>query len=452
MVLSKKTEGQYRALLKLQEWSVLIYALAVFLPITISWIALIVLAAAFCSVLACECWRADQLELPHFPPSLKLIKEAPLNLPILIFAVLTFVEGTICGGIKEGFASLFSLRALIIYPLAYQAFRRDGQLLQRACFTLLLVGGLAGIWGAIQQLFAFHPFEKYQYLQASGFMGKPMAYAGQMQIVASLAVGLLISSAYRLLNNQWQKSTWSFGAVTAANLAGIFFASERSGWLGMLVSLLTMSCLVSRKVFLRLSAALIILLSLAWFAVPVVQKRIIPLITNVQSDVSVQARLKVWKVAIDLWKSHPIVGVGPRNFPQLDIPEAVVPGESSYLVHAHSNYLHVLATMGATGLMAFLYLQFSILLVAFRNWRACGNKTIDGAVALGALGGIVSLAVAGLFEYNFGTGHVRLMSWFVLAMLCKRQPLREIEGLPQDGQAQLPEKEQSLQNNQQLLP
>lgn len=393
---------------------VLVYAVAVYLPITYAWIVLIVGMVVFGLRIGLE--LAAKHSFVHCPAILA-VRQAPMSVPLLVYTLVVLLTGAMNGGLKEGWASVVTLRAFLLYFIAYAAFSRSEKLREKTLAVLLSFGAVAGVWGTIQQLFHFHPFEKFQYLQASGFMGNPMAYAGQMEVTACLALALLLSGGFKqVIGNRI-----AFILITVCNLAGVFFASERSAWLGIFASVLVIACLVSLRMFGLMLLSMIPIGLISWFAVPVVQTRIVPMITNIQGDVGVQARFVVWQKALDVWREHPVFGVGVRNFPKLDIPEAIVPGESTYLVHAHNNFLHVLATMGIVGLLAFAYLELAMLWLAFKTWRGKRSETqedlFDRAIGLGCLGGIVSLTVAGLFEYNFGTGHVRLMHWFVLAMM-----------------------------------
>jgi hypothetical protein len=48
------------------------------------------------------------------------------------------------------------------------------------------------------------------------------------------------------------------------------------------------------------------------------------------------------------------------------------------------------------------------------------------------MGGLISLMVAGIFEYNFGTGQVRLAQWFLLSLLAA-VPITAADGFPATG-------------------
>ena len=111
-----------------------------------------------------------------------------------------------------------------------------------------------------------------------------------------------------------------------------------------------------------------------------------------------------------------ILIVSINHFPKLDYKDAVVPGISDHLTHAHSNYLHLLVTLGLPGLFAYLVLLGQTFFLAFSNWKS-GTSSLDKALGLGVVGALVSLSVAGIFEYNFGAGHVRLIQWYVFAFV-----------------------------------
>jgi O-antigen ligase len=134
----------------------------------------------------------------------------------------------------------------------------------------------------------------------------------------------------------------------------------------------------------------------------------------------VQVRLYLWQEALKIWQLSPWLGIGICKFPKYDIPYAVVPGRSSFLDHAHSNYFHILATLGLLGLGTFLWLWASVLkasLACYRKLSSLEDGKLSAGLSLGIFSGTAAILVAGCFEYNFGTSQVRMAQWFVLAML-----------------------------------
>jgi hypothetical protein len=397
----------------LEGWLLLLYAASLPLSMTASWVLYI--AGLSVTVLLRVLETRAGSAAPADAGSFRDLMRAPLTIPLLIFTAAVFISGLLNGGIKEGLQSIWALKALAVYLWAYLVFIGKPGLIFGAAAAVLSTAAVAGIWGTVQQLTGWHP-AGYPYLQGTGFLGGPMAFAGQMQLFSMLALGLLLGKGYnrliRPLNNPL-----TFTLVTVATLLGAFFASERSAWLGLLAGVTAISLMRSWKVLCAGIGAMGLLATAAWFAVPVVQTRLLPLL-DWRNDISVKVRLFLWQQALEQWQSAPWFGIGIRRFPHYDIPEAIVPGKSIDINHAHSNIFQLATTVGIIGLLAYVWIMLKAALVAVRQ---VSENTLFSPIALGVFGGTVALFVSGLFEYNFGTSQVRLAQWLILAMLLQKQ-------------------------------
>lgn len=397
---------------RLLDLTVIGFALALCFPITVNWIALIAGLVAWAAAIAC---RVASKQPVFIKP--------PLMYPLLSFALVNAVSGAAHGGIKEAAQSLLTLRPMICYFWAYDAFARNHRLQAQSIAALLSLSAVAGVFGMIQLLFNFHPFTA-PYQQGTGFCTHPMEFAGQMQLFAMLGIGLLLRKGYRWLPGPYARLPL-FAALAACNVFGLLCADERSAWLGFGVGLILMTTLISWKLAGQLVAAISVLTVGAWFGVPLFHQRMEPLL-DPQKDVSTQARFTMWQAAWRTFQANPILGCGPRNFGKVDVglPAVELHGET-YLVHGHSNYLHILATTGIVGFTVFIWLLFASVRLAWLQARAQRVRQVltgralafKRSIGLALFGALISLAVAGIFEYNFGTGSVRLAEWFVLAML-----------------------------------
>jgi O-antigen ligase len=393
--------------------SICLAAASLPLPITISWTVIIL------SMIVWGIWKLSLFSQSQ-KPSLAL---GPLSLPIFVYALAVTISGAPNTSLHDAWQSLASLRVLLLYFFAYDVFASSPSLKPIACACLLFVSSLSGLWGSIQQVFDWHP-TGFKWLQGTGFQSGPMAFAGQMQIFALLALGFLFTGGYRSMPRLFQHK-WIFICVCSANVSGIIFASERSAWLGFLVSFCFLTLILSsRKAMLQSFAVSFVSVLAAWLFIPVVKKRMMPLL-DWQHEVSSKARFKMWDVAMELFKEKPIFGVGATRFPKIAMKDAIVPGRSEFLDHAHSNYFQVLSTTGVVGMAAYLYLCVSMLVSAWRHFKTkpveafCFNH-VERAIGLSVLAMVISLMVSGIFEYNFGTGPVRLPMFFVLALLAKK--------------------------------
>ncbi|MBK9618416.1 MAG: O-antigen ligase family protein [Candidatus Obscuribacter sp.] len=378
----------------------IILAIALNTSLTISWIAIIVLL-----LLAL---------VKHGPvAAFKQAWRAPFMVPILVFVLISFVSGLAAGGLKEGLSSLTTARGFVIYPVLYLVLDNQ-KVIARGFYGWLIAGAICGVMGLIEGVFNYHPFTTYQYLQATGFLNNPMTYAGIMQLTSFMAAGHLAA----LFVNRKSTSINTLAlplVLLCANFVGLLFAAERSAWLGMVAGVLVLTLRISRKAFLLGILVLSFSVVAGYFAVPVVKTRL-QSASNWQADQSITLRLKVWQIALDTFKTSPLLGAGPRNFPR--IPTDAVPGESKDLNHGHSNYMHVLATLGVLGLISFAWLVVAPFIA---TWRAAQEPGWPDGINLGLMAALASLMVAGIFEYNFGSGQVRLAEWFCLAFYRPRK-------------------------------
>ncbi len=356
---------------------------------------------------------------------------APFSLPLFLLALAVFLSGAVKGGPSEAVSSLMTMRTFIVYFWALSVFQRYEAARKNALCTLIVAGAIAGLTGAIQQLFDIN-FTKYDYLQATGFVSDPMAYAGQMEISASLCLAFLLSMRFRFLQN-WLQRPIVFIPLALLNLSGVVFGAERSAWVGFTTAAMVMAGCLRWRILVAMIVLVPVLLVGLWATVPVVQQRVNDTIFKGHMDKGISARLEVWRIAQNTFLAHPICGVGIRSFPRIHIP-GTTPKDKPF-DHAHNNFLHIATTTGIVGLAAYAWLCLQMLVVSFRAFIrskkvdpsidetrdeksvAKGMQRLEPAVYLGVLGGVVSLMVAGLFEYNFGTGNVRLFQWFVLALL-----------------------------------
>ncbi|MBY0548977.1 MAG: O-antigen ligase family protein [Candidatus Obscuribacterales bacterium] len=426
-----------KRLLPVEKWVAYAYAASLPLSMTASWGLFIVGLVIRCVLLLDA--RARQ-------ETKAAILSAPLTIPLAVFAVSVAISGAFnseptygqwgSGALGEAWNSLGTLKNLLPYFWAAVVLRAHARMSRNALLLLLLVSSVAGVWGTIQQVFNIHP--GYKYLQGTGFLGGPMAFAGQMQMFSLLSLAFLLTGAFRMNRIDaaacaegeeppradfvekgfpFLQNKYAFATVVVANYAGVLFAGERSAWLGAFAGTGTLCWLYWRKIPLKLLAAGTIAIVICLTSVPLVKTRFQTLLSG--KDVSISARQTIWQSCLELIPQSPVVGVGIRRFPHFDMPEAIVPGVSKDLNHAHSNYFHLLTTTGTLGLAAYFGVVTCFFIAARKKLsesRKSGNA-FECALALALISALVSLMVSGIFEYNFGTAQVRLAQWFLFGLL-----------------------------------
>lgn len=360
---------------------------------------------------------------------------APLTFPLILFAIAVTISGALNSegqlglsthSFAAGWKCLYSLKAVLAYFWAFSIFRRSRSFAVTAVILLLWCSAIAGIWGSIQHIFNIHP--GYKWLQGTGFHGHPMAFAGQMQIFSMLSLGLFVASGYKdlvqqcslrylkwLMESTQRQEVFSF--VVAANFAGLFFAGERSAWLGGFAGVIALTMLKSWRVSLISLLGLSGLSAGALLCFSHLRARVAEMLSG--HDKSFDARQRIWNECLhNYFPKDPLFGIGWTNFPHIVMPEMTESGAKD-LNHAHSNYVHILTTTGIVGFLSYIILLVWTFKTAISKVRFClgqNDRFMVGA-AMGVFGAAVSLAIAGIFEFNFGTAQVRLAQWFLFGLL-----------------------------------
>ncbi len=396
---------------------------------------------------------------------------APLGTFTLVIIISAFfvplLDGKTTGdGARVAMRTLVSLKALVVYPWVYQVLRRSPAAKTQAICALFVMSSLSCLYAPIEPsmkaylrnvtdhppqdanlLALYHMTDGFirwvtgsrtDYLQGTGFLEQPMAFAGQMQTVMMMALSLLLCHGYKWLPGIFSRRPTAI-LIACCITVGIIFGAERSAWLGVVFGVLFICASVSRKTVIASLASLVVLAGLSYLFVPIVKDRIDVLFkppdqntamfkesnSGIFKDPSVIARFHIWEATIEKFKKRPIFGSSLIRFGVIHAKSAMP--DKGYFDHAHSNYLHMLAATGIVGFSAYIYLLFSIFSTTARlsksapveglSDRQVESLQFERAIAIGLLAASLSLAVSGLFEFNFGTGHVRLTYFFWLAFL-----------------------------------
>lgn len=90
---------------------------------------------------------------------------------------------------------------------------------------------------------------------------------------------------------------------------------------------------------------------------------------NMTTNTSNVDRIWAWRASIDMFKEHPINGVGLDNWEWYYKNGGYKYAEESQnLPHAHSNYMQLLAETGTIGFLGLLYFYRFSLIVPFKRW------------------------------------------------------------------------------------
>lgn len=125
-------------------------------------------------------------------------------------------------------------------------------------------------------------------------------------------------------------------------------------------------------------------------------------------------RLQMWQAGLSMWRTRPWTGVGLGDLQPIYRGHAP-PGVERIYGHLHNNWIHLLATTGTLGVLAFAWLMVQCGRLVHRAGHATGGAELH-TLAIGAWGSFWAFQVMGLFEWNFGDVEVTIALYFLLGL------------------------------------
>jgi hypothetical protein len=198
------------------------------------------------------------------------------------------------------------------------------------------------------------------------------------------------------------------GSLVTAILLGLLFGAlmvnlKRGPWLGIMIELVLLGFLYSRKLLLAAisGSTLLLLLEPA-------RNRIFSLIDHFVID---GGRLDMWTLGTEIAARYPL-GLGFDNAVFMRSLDPSIPPTHR---HMHNNLLNITVETGWLGLAAYIWWIYLMLALAYRLAK-CSNRNI--AILASGLGvALLGWQVSGLVEYNFGDGEINMVAMFFMGLL-----------------------------------
>ena len=260
--------------------------------------------------------------------------------------------------------------------------------------------------------------------RATGFYGHWVTYAEVLQLIASLALGLLLAKE--------RKKSLS-GLLLLVAVVGVVFALAmtvtRASWVGFAVSAALMLMLCASRRTLLIAGACAIPLILGGLIL-LQQKRNVGLLDA--RDQSTSWREMVWREGFHLLVQNPrhlLVGVGMDSIKGHWREWGLFDNGRQPIGHMHSNLLQIALERGVPALIVWLLLLgvYARMLIRIVRMRVVEGEAITG-IALGALGGLAGFFTSGLVHYNWGDSEVVMVFYFVMGLsLVIERSVREFQ-------------------------
>ncbi|HLL69932.1 MAG TPA: O-antigen ligase family protein [Pyrinomonadaceae bacterium] len=261
--------------------------------------------------------------------------------------------------------------------------------------------------------------------RASGFYGHYTTYAEVLQLIGSLAVGLLIALR--------RKRSWQ-GALLALAVAGLGVALlltvTRASWLSLLLSTVVMALVGagSRRAVAAVALGALLVVPLGLYVLQ--QKRGVGFFDR--KDGSISWRATVYREGFDLFVREPrhiIVGVGMDTIKRHWREWRLFDGGRLPVGHMHSTPLQFALERGLPALLMWLAVVFLYARMLWRLWRSDAlHDWRERGLVLGALGGLVGFCASGLVHYNFGDSEVVMIFYLIMGLTLALERFARQEG------------------------
>ena len=248
--------------------------------------------------------------------------------------------------------------------------------------------------------------------RAAGFFGHYTTFAESLQLIASLALGLLISIGGGIFS----RNRILLALALAAYLLALFLTITRASWLSFLISAAMIVLLAaSRRTIIVCFALAIPLIVGGLFFLQ--QKRQVGFLDS--KDGSTTWRMTVWREGLQLLASEPrhlAVGVGMDSIKKRHSEWHMFDDGRLPVGHMHSTPIAFAFERGIPTLIAWLAWMFLYLRMLWRKIREHKLPWPEHGILVGCFGGTIGFLTSGLVHYNWGDSEVVMIFYLLMGM------------------------------------
>ena len=261
----------------------------------------------------------------------------------------------------------------------------------------------------IDNLVAFYQHVSGMTDRGWGFGSSVLTIAGLMVMLGPIFCVILLDSAFP--NYVKASALWALGCVGF----GMYGNQSRGSWLFNMIMVPIVSLPYILKRFGCVVAVLVVLGGVVWgFSTQPQYVARFESITNTTTDASNLGRFDVWISSINMFKDHPVTGVGIGQWRTIYEASYRLPTENQHLYHAHNNFIQLLGEVGLLGLLGVLIFYGSIVVDNFVVWF----KNRDPYSLCAMIAVICYVFVFGQVEYTLdNSSGIRIMYFMLATML-----------------------------------
>ena len=206
----------------------------------------------------------------------------------------------------------------------------------------------------------------------------------------------------------WKASVTIFGILLI--LLNLYLTKSYGAWLAIGLTLITIFWLKYRKIWPKRYFSIILIIFITFVTVAGFSK--FENIKNLSERSSLASRVMIWKSAVLMIKSNPLLGIGPGNFQSkyLEYQKYFPPYLEWAVPQPHNLFFAFWLEAGIFGLTGFLWL----MILFFRdNKRAIKNNRSYGTLCLAI---ILYFLVHGLIDTTYWRNDISVIFWIIISI------------------------------------
>jgi len=366
------------------------------------------------------------------------ITRTPIDLPVLSFMVICVLSLLWS---DSPMVSLLELPLFLAGPMLYfivvHNIHNDHQI-NRILNSLLIIGGLFGVYGIFQYLGIDFSFWKANIgrQQVFGLFGNVNYFAEYLIVLLPVAISLFfvcINKMYKI---------FLLGGILAMG-GSLILTFTRGSYLAIGISSLFMFFLYlssrgkgfikeNKNIFIIIMAFIILMAFL--FAIPNPLNKSGTVISKIKGrisisqftkDPSLKRREATWKFTIMMIKDHPLLGsgIGTFKYNSLAYQAKFFDQENNRSLYpygvadkAHNEYLQLWTELGIVGLGIFIWFMFNYFNYAIKLLKKTKDNYYQGII-IGLMGAVTAVLVDGLFGFPLHLAATLVLFWLFIGLI-----------------------------------
>jgi O-antigen ligase len=332
----------------------------------------------------------------------------------------------------------------VLVPLAVAVAVKDRLDLLIVAGSMVATTVIQGVVGVYQSATGTGASYAGQYVRAVGTFGAEQVLAmGTVigyGIVATLALALAHRGRARLI----------LLGVSAGLALPLAFSLSRGAWIATAIAVTLMLIAWNWRVAVVCGALAFVVLGGLTLSGNTASATYTERVTSIGSsgsepDRSVKDRYALWGTAVDIWRDHPVFGVGLKDFQQYrdtyapmslsagsDVDDPTMGFRREPLLSAHNQYLMVLSEQGVVGAGAFGSMLLALGIGAVRRRRPTDPEasTMEGRFLDLLAPGVLAWTFVDFAYGDIGSGPTGIVLAVLLGLVARRSvivPRREVK-------------------------